>query len=166
MAAAAGPGSERKLVQQDELRRLMREKQRQSAGKKRIEAPFAKYPFPALPGLPRRFSGLASIALRPPGAGAGRGGTLPCPPPRALSNKNNADPAQTQGPACPRRWPPSSPPGPLHGGLWLWLPRAGSGTSPDSSGFPGKAPRLRCSPRARTRETLANVPGLDPPPEQ
>lgn len=49
MAAAAGPGSERKLVQQDELRRLMREKQRQSAGKKRIEAPFAKYPFPALP---------------------------------------------------------------------------------------------------------------------
>ncbi|XP_074981660.1 zinc finger protein 830 [Caretta caretta] len=43
MAAAAGPGSERKLVQQDELRRLMREKQRQSAGKKRIEAPFAKY---------------------------------------------------------------------------------------------------------------------------
>nr|XP_032621478.1 zinc finger protein 830 isoform X2 [Chelonoidis abingdonii] len=40
---AAKPGSERKLVQQDELRRLMREKQRQSAGKKRIEAPFAKY---------------------------------------------------------------------------------------------------------------------------
>ncbi|KAM9165744.1 zinc finger protein 830 [Pangshura tecta] len=40
---AAGPGSERKLVQQEELRRLMREKQRQSAAKKRIEAPFAKY---------------------------------------------------------------------------------------------------------------------------
>ncbi|XP_075777743.1 zinc finger protein 830 [Pelodiscus sinensis] len=36
-------GSGRKLVQQDELRRLMREKQRQGAGKKRIEAPFAKY---------------------------------------------------------------------------------------------------------------------------
>uniref|UniRef100_A0A8C8VEY6 Zinc finger protein 830 n=1 Tax=Pelusios castaneus TaxID=367368 RepID=A0A8C8VEY6_9SAUR len=38
MAAKGG-----KLVQQDELRRLMREKQRQSADKKRIEAPFAKY---------------------------------------------------------------------------------------------------------------------------
>ncbi|KAH1177820.1 hypothetical protein KIL84_011522 [Mauremys mutica] len=67
---AAGPGSERKLVQQDELRQLMREKRRQSAAKKRIEAPFAKYPFPALPGLPRSFSGLASVA---PGLAPGAG---------------------------------------------------------------------------------------------
>ncbi|XP_074844084.1 zinc finger protein 830 [Carettochelys insculpta] len=40
---AAKPGSGRKLVQQEELRRLMREKQRQGAANKRIEAPFAKY---------------------------------------------------------------------------------------------------------------------------
>uniref|UniRef100_A0A8B9PFG9 Zinc finger protein 830 n=1 Tax=Apteryx owenii TaxID=8824 RepID=A0A8B9PFG9_APTOW len=31
-------------VRQEELRRLMREKQRQNAGKKRIDSPFAKYP--------------------------------------------------------------------------------------------------------------------------
>lgn len=42
--AAAGVGSGRKQVRQEELRRLMREKQRQNAGKKRIDSPFAKYP--------------------------------------------------------------------------------------------------------------------------
>ncbi|XP_053826570.1 zinc finger protein 830 isoform X2 [Vidua macroura] len=41
--AAAGAGAGRKQVRQEELRRLMREKQRQNAGKKRIESPFAKY---------------------------------------------------------------------------------------------------------------------------
>ncbi|KAM3680897.1 zinc finger protein 830 isoform 1-T1 [Ammospiza maritima maritima] len=41
--AAAGAGSGRKQVRQEELRRLMREKQRQNAGKKRIDSPFAKY---------------------------------------------------------------------------------------------------------------------------
>ncbi|OXB66335.1 hypothetical protein ASZ78_003726 [Callipepla squamata] len=40
MAASAG----RKQVKQEELRRLMREKKRQNADKKRIESPFAKYP--------------------------------------------------------------------------------------------------------------------------
>ncbi|XP_059584506.1 zinc finger protein 830 isoform X1 [Alligator mississippiensis] len=39
MAAAAG----RKPVRQEELRRLMREKQRAGAGKKRVESSFAKY---------------------------------------------------------------------------------------------------------------------------
>lgn len=34
---------EKKVVNQDELRRLMREKQRQSTDKKRVESPFAKY---------------------------------------------------------------------------------------------------------------------------
>ncbi|XP_029930260.1 zinc finger protein 830 [Myripristis murdjan] len=33
----------KKVINQDELRRLMREKQRQTADKKRIESPFAKY---------------------------------------------------------------------------------------------------------------------------
>uniref|UniRef100_A0A8C5JCK9 Zinc finger protein 830 n=1 Tax=Junco hyemalis TaxID=40217 RepID=A0A8C5JCK9_JUNHY len=42
--AAAGAGAGRKQVRQEELRRLMREKQRQNAGKKRIDSPFAKYP--------------------------------------------------------------------------------------------------------------------------
>ncbi|XP_067425986.1 zinc finger protein 830 [Emydura macquarii macquarii] len=42
-AATARPAKGGKLVQQEELRRLMRQKQRQSADKKRIEAPFAKY---------------------------------------------------------------------------------------------------------------------------
>ncbi|PKU46916.1 hypothetical protein llap_2751 [Limosa lapponica baueri] len=42
--AAAGLGPGRKQVRQEELRRLMREKQRQNAGKKRIDSPFAKYP--------------------------------------------------------------------------------------------------------------------------
>ncbi|XP_026646808.1 zinc finger protein 830 isoform X2 [Zonotrichia albicollis] len=41
--AAAGAGAGRKQVRQEELRRLMREKQRQNAGKKRIDSPFAKY---------------------------------------------------------------------------------------------------------------------------
>ncbi|XP_054237642.1 zinc finger protein 830 [Indicator indicator] len=41
--AATGVGSGRKQVRQEELRRLMREKQRQNAGKKRIDSPFAKY---------------------------------------------------------------------------------------------------------------------------
>ncbi|XP_063182364.1 zinc finger protein 830 [Chroicocephalus ridibundus] len=41
--AAAGLGPGRKQVRQEELRRLMREKQRQNAGKKRIDSPFAKY---------------------------------------------------------------------------------------------------------------------------
>ncbi|XP_068792355.1 zinc finger protein 830 [Struthio camelus] len=41
--AAAGVGAGRKQVRQEELRRLMREKQRQNAGKKRIDSPFAKY---------------------------------------------------------------------------------------------------------------------------
>ncbi|XP_041264030.1 zinc finger protein 830 [Onychostruthus taczanowskii] len=41
--AAAGTGAGRKQVRQEELRRLMREKQRQNAGKKRIDSPFAKY---------------------------------------------------------------------------------------------------------------------------
>ncbi|KAM6444962.1 zinc finger protein 830 [Rhynochetos jubatus] len=41
--AAGGTGSGRKQVRQEELRRLMREKQRQNAGKKRIDSPFAKY---------------------------------------------------------------------------------------------------------------------------
>ncbi|MEE6465395.1 hypothetical protein FKM82_006545 [Ascaphus truei] len=39
----AAPGKKKKLVQQDELRRLMREKQRGSAARKRIESPLAKY---------------------------------------------------------------------------------------------------------------------------
>ncbi|MBN3300781.1 ZN830 protein, partial [Amia calva] len=40
------PGKGKKVVNQEELRRLMREKQRQTADKKkRIEAPFAKYPY-------------------------------------------------------------------------------------------------------------------------
>lgn len=42
--AAAGVGPGRKQVRQEELRRLMREKQLQKAGKKRIDSPFAKYP--------------------------------------------------------------------------------------------------------------------------
>uniref|UniRef100_A0A8D0KWA6 Zinc finger protein 830 n=1 Tax=Strix occidentalis caurina TaxID=311401 RepID=A0A8D0KWA6_STROC len=42
--AAAGAGAGRKQVRQEELRRLMREKQQQNAGKKRIDSPFAKYP--------------------------------------------------------------------------------------------------------------------------
>lgn len=42
--AAGGAGAGRKQVRQEELRRLMREKQRQNAGKKRIDSPFAKYP--------------------------------------------------------------------------------------------------------------------------
>ncbi|XP_061549837.1 zinc finger protein 830 [Phycodurus eques] len=33
----------KKVVNQEELRRLMREKQRQTSGKKRVESPFAKY---------------------------------------------------------------------------------------------------------------------------
>ncbi|XP_062425652.1 zinc finger protein 830 isoform X2 [Rhea pennata] len=41
--AAGGVGAGRKQVRQEELRRLMREKQRQNAGKKRIDSPFAKY---------------------------------------------------------------------------------------------------------------------------
>ncbi|XP_072185699.1 zinc finger protein 830 [Excalfactoria chinensis] len=41
--AAAGVGAGRKQVRQEELRRLMREKKRQNADKKRIESPFAKY---------------------------------------------------------------------------------------------------------------------------
>ncbi|XP_054486168.2 zinc finger protein 830 [Agelaius phoeniceus] len=41
--AAAGAGAGRKQVRQEELRRLMREKQRQNASKKRIDSPFAKY---------------------------------------------------------------------------------------------------------------------------
>ncbi|XP_025955655.1 zinc finger protein 830 [Dromaius novaehollandiae] len=41
--AAVGVGAGRKQVRQEELRRLMREKQRQNAGKKRIDSPFAKY---------------------------------------------------------------------------------------------------------------------------
>ncbi|XP_015472846.1 zinc finger protein 830 [Parus major] len=41
--AATGAGAGRKQVRQEELRRLMREKQRQNAGKKRIDSPFAKY---------------------------------------------------------------------------------------------------------------------------
>ncbi|XP_048786545.1 zinc finger protein 830-like [Lagopus muta] len=41
--AAAGVGTGRKQVRQEELRRLMREKKRQNADKKRIESPFAKY---------------------------------------------------------------------------------------------------------------------------
>ncbi|XP_010177533.1 PREDICTED: zinc finger protein 830 [Mesitornis unicolor] len=41
--AAVGVGAGRKQVRQEELRRLMREKQRQNAGRKRIDSPFAKY---------------------------------------------------------------------------------------------------------------------------
>ncbi|XP_065608182.1 zinc finger protein 830 [Cyrtonyx montezumae] len=41
--AASGAGAGRKQVRQEELRRLMREKKRQNADKKRIESPFAKY---------------------------------------------------------------------------------------------------------------------------
>lgn len=47
--AAAG-----KQVRQEELRRLMREKQRQNAGRKRVDSPFAKYPRHRLPGAPLR----------------------------------------------------------------------------------------------------------------
>uniref|UniRef100_A0A8C4NIK8 Zinc finger protein 830 n=1 Tax=Eptatretus burgeri TaxID=7764 RepID=A0A8C4NIK8_EPTBU len=43
MAAAGRAG--KKVLKQDELRRLMREKQRQAAPSKRIEHPFAKYPY-------------------------------------------------------------------------------------------------------------------------
>ncbi|KAM6319038.1 zinc finger protein 830 [Aegotheles albertisi] len=42
--AAGGLGAGRQQGRQEELRRLMREKQRQNAGKKRIDSPFAKYP--------------------------------------------------------------------------------------------------------------------------
>ncbi|XP_025895445.1 zinc finger protein 830 [Nothoprocta perdicaria] len=41
--AAGGAGAARKQVRQEELRRLMREKQRQNAGRKRLDSPFAKY---------------------------------------------------------------------------------------------------------------------------
>uniref|UniRef100_A0A8B9QNH9 Zinc finger protein 830 n=2 Tax=Anas platyrhynchos TaxID=8839 RepID=A0A8B9QNH9_ANAPL len=41
--AAGGAGAGRAAVRQEELRRLMREKQRQNADKKRIESPFARY---------------------------------------------------------------------------------------------------------------------------
>lgn len=44
--AAGGAGAGRAAVRQEELRRLMREKQRQNADKKRIESPFARYPPP------------------------------------------------------------------------------------------------------------------------
>ncbi|KAM5157566.1 zinc finger protein 830 [Mantella aurantiaca] len=40
----AAPGK-KKLVQQEELRRLMKAKKRETASKKRIESPLAKYPF-------------------------------------------------------------------------------------------------------------------------
>lgn len=50
--AAAGVGAGRKQVRQEELRRLMREKKRQNADKKRIESPFAKYPRQAGRGRP------------------------------------------------------------------------------------------------------------------
>ncbi|XP_078093131.1 zinc finger protein 830 isoform X2 [Mustelus asterias] len=42
---AAPAKKEKKIVNQQELRRLMREKQRAAAGSKRIESPLAKYPF-------------------------------------------------------------------------------------------------------------------------
>ncbi|XP_061152038.1 zinc finger protein 830 [Syngnathus typhle] len=41
--AAAKKEKGKKVVHQEELRRLMREKQRQSSDKKRVESPFAKY---------------------------------------------------------------------------------------------------------------------------
>ncbi|XP_040209432.1 zinc finger protein 830 [Rana temporaria] len=39
----AAPGKKKKLVQQEELRRLMKAKQRETSSKKRIESPLAKY---------------------------------------------------------------------------------------------------------------------------
>lgn len=42
--AASG---KKKLIQQDELRRLMKAKQRETAAKKKIESPLAKYPIPS-----------------------------------------------------------------------------------------------------------------------
>uniref|UniRef100_A0A8C5X014 Zinc finger protein 830 n=1 Tax=Malurus cyaneus samueli TaxID=2593467 RepID=A0A8C5X014_9PASS len=44
VTARAGPAPAPRAPREDELRRLMREKQRQNAGKKRIDSPFAKYP--------------------------------------------------------------------------------------------------------------------------
>ncbi|EPQ03936.1 Zinc finger protein 830 [Myotis brandtii] len=41
--ASARPSAGKRVVSQDELRRLMKEKQRQSTNRKRIESPFAKY---------------------------------------------------------------------------------------------------------------------------
>ncbi|CAH2283859.1 zinc finger 830 [Pelobates cultripes] len=46
----AAPGK-KKLVQQEELRRLMKAKQRESSAKKRIESPLAKYPLAGFMGL-------------------------------------------------------------------------------------------------------------------
>ncbi|KAL4617194.1 zinc finger protein 830 [Arapaima gigas] len=44
--ASSGSGKGKKVVSQDELRRLMKEKQKESTDrKKRIDSPFAKYPF-------------------------------------------------------------------------------------------------------------------------
>ncbi|KAK1331071.1 hypothetical protein QTO34_009019 [Cnephaeus nilssonii] len=42
-SASARPSAGKRVVSQDELRRLMKEKQRQSSNRKRIESPFAKY---------------------------------------------------------------------------------------------------------------------------
>ncbi|KAM7068533.1 zinc finger protein 830 [Molossus nigricans] len=42
-SASARPSSGKRVVSQDELRRLMKEKQRLSTNRKRIESPFAKY---------------------------------------------------------------------------------------------------------------------------
>ena len=50
MAAAGRAG--KKVLKQEELRRLMREKQRQAAPSKRIEHPFAKYPYWSVVVLP------------------------------------------------------------------------------------------------------------------
>lgn len=71
-------GTGRKQVRQEELRRLMREKKRQNADKKRIESPFAKYPRRAGRGRPSA-PVLAGGGWRKEGSVEGGGGSRRAP---------------------------------------------------------------------------------------